>query len=680
LSRAGFSVALIEKHRFPRYQIGESLLPATIHGVCKLLGVDRELQDAGFVRKTGGTFLWGRSERPWTFDFGSGGVNLSLDFSYSYQVERARFDAILLDNARRAGVEVVEECSALEVLRDAGRVRGVRVSQGGGERSLAARWVVDASGAQSSFHRAAGERVFSRFFQNVAVFGYFEGASRLPPPNRNNIFCCAFPQGWFWYIPLSDTLTSVGAVVGREHAGRLQSGAQGSLRGFIEQCPRIEALLASGRPITDGMYGVERVRKDYSYCNTRFWTPGLALIGDAACFVDPVFSTGVHLATWSGMLVARSIATALRGDLPEETCMNLFERSYRAEFAAFHDFLVGFYDLHQDEEAYFWKARKALNSDDAANQAFLQLVAGAGTTAGEFTRLRSRTADILDLQIRMRAGESDVSDMENLLAGMEEKTAQFVFRNHQQRQSTVGQLLLQAHGGRADQEEDVYRVSADGLFWQVDDAPRFLGQYLLRRGLITPEQLDAALETQRELGRPQARPLLGELLVELHHLSASALAGAIELFHEELAGSRFDPLALPAAHAWRSDLRALVLAAAEDLRARSIPVKIESPREFYGFPPVADVACECTIGGEGRAVFLAQTDGLSRATDDGSPGSFLERIVGSADRALGREGRRLLRGEVAAVGTPAATRPFLDALMWRIDTPTGLALLVVGVR
>ncbi|MFD0654689.1 FAD-dependent oxidoreductase [Streptomyces malaysiensis subsp. malaysiensis] len=312
----GHRVLLLEKEEFPRYQIGESLLPSTVHGICGLLGVTEELESAGFVRKRGGTFRWGSNSEPWSFDFA-----LSEKFagptSYAYQVERAKFDQLLLDNARRKGVEVRERCAVRDVLEDDGRVRGVRYTDpDGAERTVHAQFVVDATGNQSRLQRyIGGQRRYSDFFQNIALFGYFEGGRRLPSPNSGNITCVAFPSGWFWYIPLSDTLTSVGAVVRKECADQVRGDRAEALSALIADCPLIADYLSDARRVTSGRYGEVRVRKDWSYLHDTFWQPGMALVGDSVGFIDPLFSSGVHMATYSALLAARSLNTALRGDL-----------------------------------------------------------------------------------------------------------------------------------------------------------------------------------------------------------------------------------------------------------------------------------------------------------------------------------------------------------------------------
>lgn len=317
----GHRVLLLEKEEFPRYQIGESLLPSTVHGVCRLLGVTEEIAEAGFMPKRGGTFRWGTSPEPWTFSF-SVSDSFSGPTSLAYQVERMKFDQILLDNARRKGVEVRERCAVIDVLEEDGRVSGVRCTGPDGRRTeVRARMVVDASGNRSRIQsRIGGARHYSEFFRNIALFGYFEGGKRLPAPNRGNILCAAFESGWFWYIPLSETLTSVGAVLRHDALDRVQGDKEKALASLIDECPLIAEYLAEARQVESGPYGEIRIRKDYSYCQDTFWRPGMVLVGDAACFIDPVFSSGVHLATYSGLLAARSINSTLSGELAEERC------------------------------------------------------------------------------------------------------------------------------------------------------------------------------------------------------------------------------------------------------------------------------------------------------------------------------------------------------------------------
>jgi halogenation protein CepH len=383
IAKDGHRVLLLEKERFPRYQIGESLLPSTVHGIGALLGVTGELAAAGFPVKRGGTFRWGANPEPWTFTFALS-RRLAESSSTAYQVERQRFDQILLDNARRCGVAVREEHEVVSLLRDGGRVTGVRFRDATGREGEArAPYVVVAAGNTGRLNQGIGVRELSPFFRNVALFGYFEGGRRLPAPDTGNILCAAFDTGWFWYIPLSGTLTSVGAVVARDRAGDIRRDPEAAMRRYIEACPIIAGNLADAHRVRAGMYAPLRVRTDYSYANSVFWNPGVVLVGDAACFVDPVFSTGVHLATYGGLLAARSINTRLRGGLSDDAAFGEFERRYRREYDLFYEFLQSMYDQNRDESSYFWQARRLLGAPTSDAEAFAELVAGVSGDGGE---------------------------------------------------------------------------------------------------------------------------------------------------------------------------------------------------------------------------------------------------------------------------------------------------------
>ncbi len=376
----GNRVILLEKEEFPRWQIGESLLPATVHGVCRLLGVSDELAQAGFTKKRGGTQRWGANPEPWTFAF-SVSPKMAGETSYAYQVERSKFDKILLDNARRKGVDVREQHAVTDVTEDGDRITGVSYRAAGGqEGTISAKFVVDASGNKSRIYQRVGTtRKYSEFFRSLALFGYFEGGKRLPAPNSGNILSCAFDSGWFWYIPLTADLTSVGAVVRREMASKIQGDPEEALMALIAECPLISEYLRDAKRITEGQYGELRVRKDYSYANTKFWRPGMVLVGDAACFVDPIFSSGVHLATYGALLAARSINSALAGTVDEQAAFCEFEQRYRREFGVYYEFLVSFYDLNVNEDSYFWSAKKVTKNTSSDLQSFVELIGGVSS-------------------------------------------------------------------------------------------------------------------------------------------------------------------------------------------------------------------------------------------------------------------------------------------------------------
>jgi len=356
VAQQGHRVLLLERARFPRYQVGESLLPATINSICALLGVTEEIKRAGFVKKAGGTFRWGQEDKQWTLNFGMSAQVGDPDAGnqvFAYQVRRNEFDHILLQNARKNGVDVREEHTVQDVVTEDGRVVGVQFLDDMGKEQVAnARFVADASGHTSRVSQRVGQRTYSQFYRHVAAYCYYDNGKRLPGIESGNVLFETFDKGWLWYIPLSDTLTSVGAVLHQDNAKVLKNDHEAAMRQFIDACPIIKDYLSNAHRTTQAPYDEVRIRKEFSYSNNRFWQPGALLIGDAACFVDVLLSSGVHLATYGALLAARSINTILKGDIDEAVCLNEFELRYRMEFSKFYQLLIGLYDLNRDAQTY----------------------------------------------------------------------------------------------------------------------------------------------------------------------------------------------------------------------------------------------------------------------------------------------------------------------------------------
>jgi len=368
LAQAGLRVVLFEREHFPRYHIGESLLSATLP-ILDALGVSSAIEAAGFVRKPGGTFMWGRSSEPWSFFFSEdpGGR------PHAYHVLRSEFDHILLRHVQGLGVDVREGWQVVEQSFN-GRAKVVARGEQGQRLMLEGAYVVDASGQQALLGRRDGLREFNPFFKNLAVFGYFQDAEPLSGTVAGNILSAAFSEGWFWYIPLHDGSTSVGAVVdAQRHAGAVGSDPEAFYRRMVQQCESIATRVRDAKLVSP-----VRVIRDYSYCSRCFYGPGYLLVGDAACFIDPVFSTGVHLACLSGYLAARAI-TRVSDGVSEEEALAEFDDQYRAAFNRYLQFLYFFYDHHSDPDSYFWTARKILDPSGPleTRTAFVRLMSGS---------------------------------------------------------------------------------------------------------------------------------------------------------------------------------------------------------------------------------------------------------------------------------------------------------------
>jgi halogenation protein CepH len=263
-------------------------------------------------------------------------------------------------------------------------------------------------------------------------------------------------------------MTSVGAVVRRELASKVQGNPEQVLYELIAECPLIADFLSGAKRITEGEYGKIRVRKDYSYRHTTFWRPGLALIGDAACFVDPVFSSGVHLATYSALLAARSINSVLEGVLDEQTAFDEFEARYRREFSVFYEFLASFYEMHVDENSYFWEARKVTKSSHTELEAFVTLV--GGIASGEFSL---DSGDALARRFSSEAREFGQA-IDQQLASDGSSQVVPMFRSAVVRQAMQESAQVQARAQLGEKFENEVPVfpgglvsSPDGLLWAI---------------------------------------------------------------------------------------------------------------------------------------------------------------------------------------------------------------------
>lgn len=377
LSRQGFNVLLLERERFPREHVGESLLPASMPILAEL-GVLPAVQEAGFLPKWGATMLWGRDNTPWSWYF----RETNQTYPHSYQVWRPQFDQILLEHSRANGVDVREGHRVRRVIFDGGgagdglRAVGVICQDAAGrQRVVNARLVVDASGQGGLVGRQLGRRQGDSFFHNLAVYGYFAGGQRLPAPDENNIFIESYPQGWLWNIPLHSGWASVGAVVDRTvgQAGIRGSNARAYLLEQVAQAPLMARMLAWARLVAG-----PRVLRDWSYVCRPMAGDGYILVGDAACFVDPLFSSGVHLALMAGVLAAGYVTSALRDPDIASAAGLVYEELYLKEYRHFRELARLFYSSNRTAESYFWEARRILDLDPSLSprSAFVQTVAG----------------------------------------------------------------------------------------------------------------------------------------------------------------------------------------------------------------------------------------------------------------------------------------------------------------
>jgi len=405
LARQGVEVTLLESAVFPRYHIGESILPSVLP-ILDLMGVRDEVDGHGFVRKDGAYFEWGPENWDLNFDHLTGASR------HSYQVIRSEFDHMLLKNAAAKGVRVREGVKVTEIEFD-------------GERPVAARWaaagdgasgriefdfLVDASGrAGVMATKYLKNRRYHEAFKNIAVWSYWRDVKPLDRGPKGAIAVCSVPYGWFWAIPLHDGTHSIGLVAKRttfsEERERLGS-IEAVYADALAQCPRIVEM-------TQGANKIEgyKVEQDYSYVSEKKSGPGYVLVGDAACFLDPLLSTGVHLSTFSALLAAASISAVVDGELEEKEAMDFYEKAYHQAYERLLVVVSFFYNSYNRQTQFFEADKLTRRERHMLNlyESFLHIVTGIEDLddAGDGEAALQEVAQQIATQQKINAGHNE---------------------------------------------------------------------------------------------------------------------------------------------------------------------------------------------------------------------------------------------------------------------------------
>ena len=338
LAEHGHRVLVLERERFPRYHIGESLLPFT-HEPLKRLGLVDTLRASAFVKKHSVQFVSpsGQASQPFYFS-----TRYEPDIAQTWQVTRAEFDQLLLDNARSKGAEVLQETTVKELIVQDGAVRGVIAVDSRGTQSIyEAPITLDCTGREAFAAVRNRWRKKDPFLNKVAVWTYYEGALRDPGIDAGATTVAFVPEkGWFWYIPLQDDRVSVGVVAEGKYLSRDQvKSPEAIFKRELQENRWIQNHLAPGRQT-----GPYFITSEYSFHSEFCGCDGLLLVGDAFCFLDPVFSSGLMLALKSGTLAADAVHAALEsGDMsarqfePYATTLRLgIENMRKLVYAFYH--------------------------------------------------------------------------------------------------------------------------------------------------------------------------------------------------------------------------------------------------------------------------------------------------------------------------------------------------------
>ena len=337
LAQHGRRVLLLERERFPRYHIGESLMPYTWF-TFKRLGVLDWLRQSGSPLKHSVQFvsMSGKVSQPFYFF-----ETIKHDCASTWQILRSDFDQMMLENAATQGADVRQGAAVRDVLTESGRVVGVHADLAGrGSETYRAQVVVDATGRDTLLASKLGWKRRDADLNKISIFTYFKGALRDPGLDEGATTVAYIPdKGWFWYIPLANDTVSVGVVAERDYLYRDTRDPEAIF------CRESEGCRWIGRHLAPGNYlGPMRVTGEFSYRATRAAGDGFCLVGDAFSFLDPVFSSGVFLALKSGELAADAIHASLdEGDLSAET-FETYERDIRHGLDSFRHLVMSFYD------------------------------------------------------------------------------------------------------------------------------------------------------------------------------------------------------------------------------------------------------------------------------------------------------------------------------------------------
>jgi FADH2-dependent halogenase len=307
LARQGLKPIILERERFPRFHIGESLLPLN-QDLFDQLGLSELLKDQKFVLKYGAQFVSNDGAVERAFDFFQGGLGAE---AYAYEVERETFDHVLLKHAMKQGAEVREGTNVLEVETHADQPCRLRVRTDGADSTVEAKAVIDASGQSSLLAKIHDLRIKHPSHQKIAIFTRYKGGVRREGRKEGNIDIVLGAGCWFWIIPLRDDVLSVGAVAGIADWKASGLPPEQYYEKCVQSSPYVMSRVKQGVRL-EQFY----TASNYSYSSKRFVGDGFLLAGDAAEFMDPIFSTGVILAMRSGERAGRDLAAAIKAGGP----------------------------------------------------------------------------------------------------------------------------------------------------------------------------------------------------------------------------------------------------------------------------------------------------------------------------------------------------------------------------
>ncbi len=335
VAQQGYRVRLLERERFPRYHIGESLIPETFW-VLDRLGMLPKMRESRFVNKHS---VHGKLSEPFYFD-----VHKPHESSRTWQVYRQEFDSMMLDNARENGVDVHEGVRVTDVIFEEERAVGVRaIDESGSKHEIRSKVVVDAAGQSCLIQDRLGLREWDPVLKKAAVWTYWKGAYRDAGRDEGAtiVMQTQGKKGWFWYIPLHDDILSVGVVAPYDYlfADRASRDFETIYWEEVSKCPGVQPRIAKAERVAP-----YRAAKEYSYRSKRVAGDGWVLVGDAFGFLDPLYSSGVLLALKSGAYAADAIVQGLQKNDTTAAQLGVWGPEFMAGMDRMRRLVCEFYD------------------------------------------------------------------------------------------------------------------------------------------------------------------------------------------------------------------------------------------------------------------------------------------------------------------------------------------------
>lgn len=341
LAEQGFKVAVFERLTIPRFHIGESLIPET-YWTLQRLGLLDQFKQSAFPRKFSVQFVsdgW-KESAPFYFD-----MHNPHESSMTWQVERADFDQMLLENARAKGAVIRMNAQVLEVLFQNDRAVGVKLKLAESDgtstvRDIRSKVVIDCSGNSSFLANRLKLRSPDPILQKGTVWSYFKGALRDPGKDEGAtiIMQTEGKKSWFWYIPLRNDIVSIGCTGAMSYMFPKGAAPEETFQRELDRCPALQRRLTKAERCLDFF-----TTRDYSYRSSRPSGDGWVLCGDALAFIDPVYSSGVFLALKCGELVADTVAAALKADDTTGERLGGWHPGYMAGVENFRKLVYAFY-------------------------------------------------------------------------------------------------------------------------------------------------------------------------------------------------------------------------------------------------------------------------------------------------------------------------------------------------